>query len=252
MAELRALPIAELERRREEQRSLRERLKEERARAEEILEDRLKRIGDLAAIEEELVSARERLEELERDAQAYDLAIETIETAARAVRRAVVPQLKAHLQAQLGPVSNGRYRDVLVGDDLALQVRSAEQRTFHDVDALSLGTRSLIYLLERVALARIIGGTAEPSPLMLDEALVHADRRRVRAALDELGRLGEEYQIVLFSKDEALAERGEKAGNWTIIRLPGPGSGALTLEPPPGGQSGRPTVVRSEPESSTA
>jgi DNA repair exonuclease SbcCD ATPase subunit len=252
LAELRALPIAELERRREEQRSLRERLREERARADEILEDRLKRIGDLAAIEEELVTARERLEELEREAQAYDLAIETIESAARAVRRAVVPQLKAHLQAQLASVTNGRYRDVLVGDDLALQVLSTEQRSFRDVDALSLGTRSLIYLLERVALARIIGGTAEPSPLMLDEALVHSDRRRVRAALDELGRLGEEYQIVLFSKDEALAERGEKAGNWTIIRLPGPATGALTLEAPPESQSGRPTVLRSEPESSTA
>jgi hypothetical protein len=44
----------------------------------------------------------------------------------------------------------------------------------------------------------------------------------MKAALDELGRLGQEHQILLFSKDETLAERGERAGNWTIIRLPGP------------------------------
>ena len=51
---------------------------------------------------------------------------------------------------------------------------------------------------------------------------MHADRRRLRAALEELARLAQEHQIILFSKDEALAERGEKAGTWTIIRLPGP------------------------------
>jgi len=51
---------------------------------------------------------------------------------------------------------------------------------------------------------------------------VHADRRRMRAALDELGRLGQDHQIILFSKDESLADRAEKAADWTIIRLPGP------------------------------
>jgi uncharacterized protein YhaN len=78
----------------------------------------------------------------------------------------------------------------------------------------------LIYLLERLALARIIGGNAEPPPLLLDEALVHADRRRLRAAMDELSRL--DHQVILFSKDEGLADRAEKSDEWTIIRLPGP------------------------------
>jgi uncharacterized protein YhaN len=175
----------------------------------------------VAALEEEIATTRERLEELEAEAHAYDLAIETLESAAKSIRRAVVPRLKAQLQDQLAPVTNGRYRDVRVGDDLALQVKT-QDRTFKDVDNLSLGTRSLIYLLERVALAKIIGGNAESPPLLLDEALVHADRRRMRAALDELGRLGQDHQIILFSKDESLAERAEKAESWTIIRLPGP------------------------------
>ena len=216
------LPLAELERQRDQHRAARERAQEERARAEELLSDRLGQIGNVAALEEEIVSVREQLHELEIEAHAYDLAIETLETAARSVRRAVIPRLKAQLQNQLSPITNGRYRDVRVGDDLTLQVKAQDQRTYKDVDNLSLGTRSLIYLLERVALARIIGGSAEPAPLLLDEALVHADRRRMRAALDELGRLGQDNQIILFSKDEALAERAEKAEHWTIIRLAGP------------------------------
>ena len=220
--EYRQLPLADLERQRDQHRSSKERAQEERARAEELLNDRLAQIGDVAALEEEIASTHGQLEHLEAEAHAYDLAIETLEGAARSVRRAVVPRLKSQLQNQLASITNGRYRDVQVGEDLALHVKAHDQRAFKDVDNLSLGTRSLIYLLERVALARIIGGNAEPPPLLLDEALVHADRRRLRAALEELARLAQEHQIILFSKDEALAERGEKAGTWTIIRLPGP------------------------------
>jgi uncharacterized protein YhaN len=227
-----ALPLAELERQRDQHRAMRERAQEERARAEELLNDRLGQIGDVASLEEEIAAVRDQLQQLEIEANAYDLAIETLESAAKSVRRAVVPRLKAQLQNQLSPITNGRYRDVRVGDDLTLQVKAHDQRSYKDVDNLSLGTRSLIYLLERVALARIIGGSAEPAPLLLDEALVHADRRRMRAALEELGRLGKDNQIILFSKDEALAERAEKAENWTIIRLAGPAAGA-SMEPQP-------------------
>src|SRR3989441_6631461 len=221
-AEFGALPLAELERQRDQHRGAKERAQEERARAEELLNDRLTQIGDVASLEEEIATAREQLQDLEAEAHAYDLAIDTLEAAAKSVRRAVIPRLKSQLQGQLAPITNGRYRDVRIGEDLALAVKTQDQRAYKDVDNLSLGTRSLIYLLERVALARIIGGNAEPPPLLLDEALVHADRRRMRAALQELRRLGQDHQIILFSKDESLADRAEKAADWTIIRLPGP------------------------------
>src|SRR5438445_1466106 len=219
-AEFAALPLAELERQRDQHRNVKERAQEERARAEELLNDRLTQIGDVAALEEEIATIGEQLQELEAEAHAYDLAIETLEAAAKSVRRAVIPRLKSQLQGQLSPITNGRYRDVRIGEDLALSVKTQDQRAYKDVDNLSLGTRSLIYLLERLALARIIGGNAEPPPLLLDEALVHADRRRLRAAMDELGRL--DHQVILFSKDETLADRVEKSDDWTIIRLPGP------------------------------
>src|SRR5437868_204798 len=233
-AEFASLPLAELERQRDQHRGAKERAQEERARAEELLNDRLTQIGDVASLEEEIATAREQLQELEAEAHAYDLAIETLEAAAKSVRRAVIPRLKSQLQGQLAPITNGRYRDARIGEDLALSVKTQDQRAFKDVDNLSLGTRSLIYLLERVALARIIGGIAEPPPLLLDEALVHADRRRMRAALEELGRLGHDHQIILFSKDESLADRAEKAADdWNIIRLPGPAVAPAPAEAAP-------------------
>jgi len=243
-AEFAALPLAELERQRDQHRSVKERAQEERARAEELLNDRLTQIGDVAALEEEIATVREQVQELEAEAHAYDLAIETLEAAAKSVRRAVIPRLKSQLQGQLSPITNGRYRDVRIGEDLALQVRTQDQRTYKDVDNLSLGTRSLIYLLERLALARIIGGNAEPPPLLLDEALVHADRRRLSAAMNELGRL--DHQVILFSKDEALAERAEKGDDWTIIRLPGPALVSASAEAAPANGSANPDPVEEE------
>jgi DNA repair exonuclease SbcCD ATPase subunit len=248
VAQYKNLPLAELERQRDQHRSVRERAQEERARAEELLNDRLQQTGDVSVLEEEIAALTEQAEDLEAEAHAYDLAFETLEAAAKSIRRAVVPQLKSQLQAQLAPITNGRYKDVKVGEDLALQVRSADQRSFRDVDELSMGTRSLIYLLERVALARIIGGNAEPAPLLLDETLVHTDRRRMRAALDELGRLGQQNQIILFSKDEGLAERAERAENWTIVRLPGPALTPAGVESGPPNGSAREELAAEEQE----
>jgi len=246
-AEFAALPLAELERQRDQHRAAKERAQEERARAEELLNDRLTQTGDVAALEEEIATAREQLLELEAEAHAYDLAIDTLEAAAKSVRRAVIPRLRSQLQGQLAPITNGRYRDVRIGEDLALQVKTQDQRAYKDVDNLSLGTRSLIYLLERLALARIIGGNAEPPPLLLDEALIHADRRRMRAALDELGRLGRDHQIILFSKDEGLADRAQKAEDWAIIRLPGPALMPASMEEPPANGSRQDQVEEEVP-----
>jgi DNA repair exonuclease SbcCD ATPase subunit len=118
-AEFAALPLAELERQRDQHREVKERAQEERARAEELLNDRLTQIGDVAALDEEIATVREQLQELEAEAHAYDLAIETLEAASKSVRRAVIPRLKSALQGQLSPITNGRYRDVRIGEDLA-------------------------------------------------------------------------------------------------------------------------------------
>src|SRR5207237_9043957 len=73
-AEFGALPLAELERQRDQHRGAKERAQEERARAEELLNDRLTKIGDVASIEEEYANEREKLQALEAAEHDYDLA----------------------------------------------------------------------------------------------------------------------------------------------------------------------------------
>src|SRR5260370_23046676 len=91
VAEFAALPLAELERQRDQHRGTKERAQEERARAEELLNDRLTQIGDVAALEEEIATAREQLHELEAAAHAYAPAIETPDPPANPFPRPAVP-----------------------------------------------------------------------------------------------------------------------------------------------------------------
>src|SRR6202011_1336336 len=56
VAEFATLPLAELERQRDQHRGTKERAQEERARAEELLNDRLTQIGDVATLEEEIAN----------------------------------------------------------------------------------------------------------------------------------------------------------------------------------------------------
>jgi hypothetical protein len=63
--------------------------------------------------------------------------------------------------------------------------------------------------------------------------------------MDELGRL--DHQVILFSKDEALADRAEKADDWTIIRLPGPTLVQASAEEAPANGSRRDEIEEEVP-----
>jgi hypothetical protein len=65
--------------------------------------------------------------------------------------------------------------------------------------------------------------------------------------MDELGRL--DHQVILFSKDEGLADRAEKNDDWTIIRLPGPSLVASSPEQTPANGSSRDLVEEEIPTS---
>ena len=70
------------------------------------------------------------------------------------------------------------------------------------VDRLSTGTRDLLYLMLRVAIARLMSRTGETLPLLLDDPLVQCDRARQDQTLAYLAQLAKETQVFLFTKDE--------------------------------------------------
>lgn len=68
--------------------------------------------------------------------------------------------------------------------------------------ALSRGTVDQLYLAVRLAVCQLCLPGEDPAPLVLDDALVTFDDRRMALALDALAELGRERQILLFTCQE--------------------------------------------------
>ena len=68
----------------------------------------------------------------------------------------------------------------------------------------------LVYLMLRVAIARLMSRTEEKLPLLLDDPLVQCDRVRQEQTLEFLAHLAKEMQVFLFTKDEWTKEWFER------------------------------------------
>ncbi len=190
---------------------------EETRRKLRTLEDRLARLeGEMAAVErglrapaevkEALEEVEERLSLLELHRDAVRLARETLAEAARETHRAFAPRLNEALGRSLPRITAGRYREALVSDDLAVKVRAPETGTFVEPSQLSRATQDGIFLVQRLAIARLLDPTLGAAPLLLDDPFARFDRRRLRLGVDLLADMAEDRQVILFTDDPALEE----------------------------------------------
>jgi uncharacterized protein YhaN len=218
------------------------------AQAAEVGPDRIRaRLSDiddeLAAVEEARDDVNGRILGLElglerwRDDQAAQAASEAeqhlsrIRTLAQsyASRRLAVELLQREIRryrdANQGPiVSRGSelFARLTLGRYPRLQVGYGEQdepvlRCVDDagrnvaIEALSDGTRDQLYLALRLASLERFARNNEPMPLVLDDALIHFDDERARAALQVLGELCADMQVLFFTHHKRLLELARDA-----------------------------------------
>ncbi|HHM23885.1 MAG TPA: hypothetical protein ENJ23_02495, partial [Bacteroidetes bacterium] len=133
-----------------------------------------------AEIEEELAEVRAEEERLSELRTALEIAARTLQEVSQNYHRTVVPVLNDLVSRGLQRVTAGRYVEAHVNpEDLTLNVLLPESQTLGKADLLSLGTQEQIYLLLRVALARVLRENLEPLPLILDDPFVHFDHERM-------------------------------------------------------------------------
>jgi DNA repair exonuclease SbcCD ATPase subunit len=191
---------------------------------------------DAAELEERLEDLGRRIAGIERAGRAIRIARDALEDAARDTHRRFAPHLRDALVRHLPTITNGRYRDALVAEDLTLQVRAPESGEYVSVEDLSRGTRDQIYLLERLEIARLLDPTTGEAPLFLDDPFARSDATRVRLGLRVLREFAVQRQVVLFSEDPELARAARRiADGCVVIELPPPGAEgpAVPVPPPP-------------------
>jgi chromosome segregation ATPase len=180
-------------------------------RTHELTTERLRaRIQALAGggLDERLAGARRRLDELERECAKYRGEVEALELLLRVLRDAE----RAAKERYVGPLAR-RIRPYLQalfpGADLKVDERLritaiARPGAAEPFERLSDGTREQIAVLTRLAFAELLADQGLPAVVVLDDALVFSDDRRIEQMFDILGRAATKLQIILLTCRERL------------------------------------------------
>jgi len=158
------------------------------------------------------------------------LSIELLDDTGASIRNKIGPSLSRFMKQLLPKLTRGRYRDIKVGSDLALQVFTSDKSDFLDPAELSGGTHEALNLALRLATSQafIATRTLQKQFVFLDEPFKMMDEGRALEALDVLGSLSADLQQVFVIQPNFTAAQRERF-DWLIrtsidrpeLRLPG-------------------------------
>ena len=186
--------------------------------------------GGGAPLEERLAACE--LEEA-RLSRARDAAVEArdaIEQAKDKVHKDFAPHLNALAGPAINRITGGRYAEVAVDPrNFAVRVRSPERGEPVEMSTLSSGTQEQLTLVLRAATAQALG-SGERVPLLLDDALAHADENRRPAAVRQLHAIAQHLQVLLLTQHAGIVGAARELDGVTIIELSGPAAGAAATK----------------------
>ena len=153
-------------------------------------------IGQRTVLEARLEALRQRISQLEDTYAALTVALEKLQQARLELQRRFAPKITQSAQAIMERLTEGRYDRLMLDQDLNLHAAAQSEDTLRTTLWRSDGTMDQLYLALRLAVAdALIPGT----PLVLDDALVRFDDRRLRAAMEVLKEEAKDRQVILFT-----------------------------------------------------
>ena len=154
-------------------------------------------LGDRQSLEGEKAALQTRIAALQAHYQALDIGQQTAEEASRTLQRRFAPQIAKQAGAYLNTLTEGRYTGLTLTESLHLLAGTPEEdNLLRDALWRSDGTVDALYLCARLAAAQAL---MPQTPIILDDALIRFDDRRLEKAVELLKELGKERQILLFS-----------------------------------------------------
>lgn len=172
---------------------------------------RISALGDPAALEARREELQGQIDEQKERYEALTLAMEALERANDTLQTRFAPEISRQAAELLGKLTGGRYDKVLLDQSLAVSARETGEVTARELAWLSCGTADQLYLSVRLAICHAI--LPSDTPLVLDDALVNFDDKRLRQALDLLTEEAETRQILLFTcqnREKTALSSGEK------------------------------------------
>ena len=88
---------------------------------------------------------------------------------------------------------------MFINRDFSARVRASDDAVAREAEYLSAGTLDLMYLAVRLAVCELALPEGELCPLIIDDALVNLDEKRVEQAMELLRKISRQRQVILFS-----------------------------------------------------
>lgn len=180
----------------------------------ENIEPKLER---LAHIEEELISNKEKQEELLILNKSLEIAKETLDKVFDKMKTLVTPKFTENLSKNISDITDNKYNKVVFNENNGLMVE-LDTGDYISADRLSCGTLDQLYLSLRLSMADEI--TDEKVPIFLDEAFAFYDDVRLENVLKFLKETFKDRQIIIFTCTNREKEILEKnRSNYNFIEL---------------------------------
>ena len=153
-------------------------------------------LGQEDSLRQQLSAVQTRIARLEDTYAALTIAMETLCVASNELQRRFAPRISKRAQELFGKLTVGRYNRLTLGEDLSLSAAAADEDTLHTAIWRSEGTIDQLYLALRLAVAEELTPDA---PMVLDDAFVRFDDKRLAAAMDILKEESQSKQVILFT-----------------------------------------------------
>jgi hypothetical protein len=168
--------------------------------------------ADVVRRDQRLASLTADLADATREWFVVSTAHALIDATLSASNRDRQPQVVRRAGALFERVTSGRYPRLLAGDDTLFAIDATGRRI--DPVALSRGTRDLLYLCLRLALAEELASTT-PLPMLLDDVLVNFDEPRARAMAEVMVDFASRHQVLVFTCHRQTVEHFRIAAHFS-------------------------------------
>jgi hypothetical protein len=174
---------------------------------------------DIAELEERVAACRDEEQRLGAVYRAAQRAQNLILEVKSAVHKTFLPLMNEMLGEGLSAVTGGKYVRAHMAGDFTVRLDSSERGGTIEPNELSDGTKEQVNLSLRVATAQTLA-SGERVPLILDDALAHADPQRAAAAMRWLATLGVRgIQSILFTQRPDLIALARDLDGVAVVDL---------------------------------
>lgn len=181
-----------------------------------VLREYLQSDEEIAQIEESMQLYQDKLDSIQMDLQALELASDLIGQAAESLQQDIIPLLNEKTGEILDRITTGRHSVLATG--LNNEMNTEYMNSVHSLWEFSDGTIDQMYFALRIASADVFS-EKESVPIIIDEAFAYYDEDRIKSTFDLLNEIARDKQILVFTCKEKELEMVLGYENIGIIHL---------------------------------